>query len=60
MNKSDRGLKHFCAECMIKYYDLRKETVACPKCGAKPIAPRGRKVSLRARKTSRATFWRYP
>lgn len=35
MNKSDRGLKHVCAECGCKYYDLKRKVVACPKCGVK-------------------------
>ncbi len=41
MNTSDRGLKHVCPECATKYYDLRKEVVACPRCGAKPIVEVG-------------------
>ena len=45
MNNSDRGKKHICPECASKYYDLKKEVVACPTCGAKPLV----------RKTSPAT-----
>ena len=52
MNTSDRGLKHVCPECATKYYDLKKEVVACPKCGAKPLAA---KVPQPARKFGRAT-----
>jgi len=38
MDRSDRGRKHLCPECGCKYYDMKKKTVACPKCGAKEPA----------------------
>ena len=60
MNASDRGLKHVCPECTTKYYDLRNEIVACPGCGAKPLAVKARKAGQPARKTGHSTFWRYP
>jgi uncharacterized protein (TIGR02300 family) len=60
MIASERGLKHVCPECTTKYYDLRKETVACPRCGAKPLAAKVRKAAQSTRKTGRTTFWRYP
>ncbi len=56
MNTSDRGLKHVCPECATKYYDLRKEVVACPRCGAKPPAAIAPKAKQPARKTDRKTF----
>ncbi len=56
MEKSDRGLKHDCPECMTKYYDLKKEVITCPKCGAKPLAAKLPKAAKRAGTTSRATF----
>ncbi len=59
MSTSDRGLKHVCPECATKYYDLRKEVVACPRCGAKPLAAKGPKAAQPARKTGRTTFGRY-
>ncbi len=55
MNTSDRGLKHVCPECATKYYDLRKEVVACPRCGAKPLAAIDSKATQSARKTGRTT-----
>jgi len=58
MNRSDRGLKHVCTECMIKYYDLKKEVVACPKCGANPPAPRLRRAAP-SRKGGRTAFGRH-
>ncbi len=60
MNTSDRGLKHVCPECATKYYDLRKEVVACPRCGAKPLALKVRKAAQPAKKTGPKAFGRYP
>ncbi len=59
MNTSDRGLKHVCPECATKYYDLRREVVACPKCGAKPLAAINPKAKQPAVKTGRTTVGRY-
>ena len=59
MNTSDLGLKHVCPECTTKYYDLRKEPIACPRCGAKPPVPKVPKARQPARKTGRTTFGRY-
>ncbi len=59
MNTSDRGLKHVCPECATKYYDLRKEVVACPRCGAKPPAAIDPKATQSARKTGGTTFRRW-
>jgi DNA-directed RNA polymerase subunit RPC12/RpoP len=55
MNTSDRGLKHVCPECATKYYDLRREVVACPRCGAKPLP----KTTQPARKIGRTASGRY-
>jgi ssDNA-binding Zn-finger/Zn-ribbon topoisomerase 1 len=60
MKRSDRGLKHVCPECEIKYYDLRKEVFACPRCGAKPLAAKVPKARQPAGNTGRATIRRYP
>jgi uncharacterized protein (TIGR02300 family) len=53
MDKSDRGSKHICPECTIKYYDLKKEVVLCPKCGAKPAVPKVSRAAQAARKRVR-------
>ena len=60
MNTIDRGLKHVCPECATKYYDLRKEVVACPRCGAKPLAAKVPIAARPARKTGGTTLGRYP
>lgn len=56
MKVSDRGSKHFCAECEIKFYDLGREVVACPRCGAKPAPPKALKKAPAARKAGRMTY----
>ena len=52
MSNASLGTKHRCDECGIKYYDLNRDEVSCPRCGTppgppeKPAAPsrgRGRK-----------------
>ena len=32
--KSELGTKRLCAECGAKYYDLNRDPILCPKCGA--------------------------
>ena len=59
MNTSDRGLKHVCPECATKYYDLKNKVVACPKCGAKPLAAINPKAKQLVRETGRTTVGRY-
>lgn len=60
MNTSDRGMKHLCPECAIKYYDLKKPVVACPKCGAKPKTVRVLKSAQPTKKTGHMKFGRHP
>lgn len=60
MERSDRGQKHNCPECMTKYYDLKKEVITCPKCGAKPLAAKLPKAAKRAGTTGRTTFRHNP
>ena len=33
MPKEEWGLKHICAGCGTKFYDLLRDPIACPKCG---------------------------
>jgi hypothetical protein len=61
MNTPDRGLKHVCSECEIKFYDLGREVVTCPKCGAKPLPAKAPRKAPPAKKiSSRTTFGRFP
>ena len=34
MGKIERGIKRICQECGALYYDLEKNPIVCPKCGA--------------------------
>jgi len=49
--KPELGTKRLCAGCGVKYYDLGKDPIACPKCGtafvAAPVS-RGRPEPARA------------
>jgi uncharacterized protein (TIGR02300 family) len=36
MPNAERGAKHVCPDCACKFYDMKAETVACPKCGGTP------------------------
>jgi uncharacterized protein (TIGR02300 family) len=44
--KPELGTKRLCASCSAKFYDLNKDPIHCPKCGAvyeiAPVVTRGR------------------
>ncbi len=46
MAKPELGTKRLCASCAAKFYDLNKDPIHCPKCGAvyevTPVVTRGR------------------
>ena len=46
MAKPELGTKRLCAHCSAKFYDLNKDPIHCPKCGAvyevAPVVVRGR------------------
>ncbi len=60
MNSLNRGSKHTCPDCEIKYYDLGKEAVVCPRCGAKPAVTKVLKTARPIKKTGRMPSGRYP
>ena len=41
MPKAELGQKHECSECGARFYDLGRETAACPKCDAISVMPIG-------------------
>lgn len=66
MKTQDRGQKHICPKCAIKYFDLNKVVVACPGCGAKPPPTQFSKSTPPAQRKSqglspngRTTFGKY-
>jgi uncharacterized protein (TIGR02300 family) len=60
VEKSDRGTKHVCAECAAKYYDLQKSTVACPRCGARPLVVKPAKAKRPTASVWGGPFQKYP
>lgn len=38
MSKPERGTKRQCLKCGTKYYDLNKDPIVCPSCGAPFVA----------------------
>lgn len=52
MAKPELGTKRACVSCGTKFYDLGKDPITCPKCGAEftvaSLMPRGRPDSSRA------------
>ena len=58
MNASERGSKHVCPDCGTKYYDLRKDVVTCPKCGAKPAPSKLPRTGQPSRRSGSVKFGR--
>ena len=48
MSKPEWGAKHICPSCGVRYYDLLREPIICPKCGT-PFDPEAFLRSRRAR-----------
>jgi uncharacterized protein (TIGR02300 family) len=56
--KPELGTKRLCAGCGVKFYDLNKDPITCPKCGTVfevvTVAPRGRPEAAAAAAATRA------
>jgi uncharacterized protein (TIGR02300 family) len=56
--KPELGTKRLCGECGAKFYDLNKDPITCPKCGAvfevAAVAARGRPEPVAAAAAARA------
>ena len=48
MAKREWGAKHTCMSCGVKFYDLHRNPVACPKCGSEIEAENARPVRRRS------------
>ena len=44
MAKLEWGNKHICSDCNTKFYDMRKSTPECPKCGSQVLVTRKPRV----------------
>lgn len=60
MNRVERGLKRRCASCDAPFYDMLRQPIQCPKCGAVYDAVAGKRLSSvpRPPKVSRVPFSR--
>jgi uncharacterized protein (TIGR02300 family) len=51
--KPELGIKRLCGSCGVKFYDLNKDPIVCPKChtamAPAALAPRGRPEAVAAR-----------
>jgi uncharacterized protein (TIGR02300 family) len=59
MSTPERGSKHTCPECTTKYYDLNRDVVACPKCGAAPPVPAKPRTRASPAKPKRMSYGRF-
>jgi uncharacterized protein (TIGR02300 family) len=58
-NKAARGTKRVCQACEVRFYDLLRDPIVCPSCGAQYTPVVQPAVELGARKTPAAkTGWR--
>lgn len=58
MANIDRGSKHVCPDCAIKFYDMKVEPAACPKCGGTPNPVQLPRSRVRVRKPATPVFRR--
>jgi uncharacterized protein (TIGR02300 family) len=58
-NMAARGTKHLCDACQVRFYDLLRDPIVCPSCGAQqtPMVQRAVEVGRRAPATGK-TGWR--
>lgn len=59
-SKAMRGTKRQCASCQARFYDLMREEIACPACGALyvPVAISAAEAGRRSAPGSAKTGWR--
>jgi uncharacterized protein (TIGR02300 family) len=56
--KALRGTKRTCQACEVRFYDLRRDPIVCPSCGAHYIPAAQPTVAARAAPFSGKTGWR--
>jgi uncharacterized protein (TIGR02300 family) len=60
ISKATRGTKRVCQACEVRFYDLSRDPIVCPSCGAEhtPVAPRIVEAGTRGAPFSGKTGWR--
>jgi len=58
-NRAARGTKHLCEGCQVRFYDLLRDPIVCPSCGARqtPMVQHAVEVGRRAPAAGK-TGWR--
>ena len=56
MNHPERGRKHLCPKCAIKYYDLGRKSINCPQCGGKPAEAQLSRATYTTKKAGARAF----
>ncbi len=59
--KALRGTKRICQACAVRFYDLSREPIVCPSCGAHYVpdaAPMAAEAGTRAARFTDKTAWR--
>ena len=57
-NKAARGTKRACQTCETRFYDLAREPIVCPSCGAPYVVVARPAVSARVASPTGKTGWR--
>jgi uncharacterized protein (TIGR02300 family) len=59
-DKAARGTKRVCQACEVRFYDLRRDPIVCPSCGAQytPMAQPPAEAGRRAAPVGGKTGWR--
>jgi uncharacterized protein (TIGR02300 family) len=59
-NKEARGTKRLCQECQVRFYDLRRDPILCPSCGAQHVPVVQPVVQAGRRGPAAKSGWRQP
>lgn len=58
-NKAARGTKRVCQACQVRFYDLLRDPIVCPSCGAQHTPEIRQPFELGAQKSAGKTGWRH-
>jgi uncharacterized protein (TIGR02300 family) len=57
-NKTARGIKRLCDACQVRFYDLLRDPIVCPSCGAQHTPEVQQSVEVGRRTAGVKTGWR--